>query len=272
MAELSIRVENSDGLIFCSDSGEGSAAVVYRREYTEGDRIVISTSEYPIHLMIQVDECLGNALVYMAGPEAVYYIPRGEKSRSYSPKAFYGDIHILTVRKAYPSEINAYRNLALNVLDQHENSCLFPHASANVETRGEAVFAARNAIDGVKLNLSHGDWPYQSWGINRRDDAEFLLDFGRDVMIDKVVLITRADFPHDNWWRQVTITFSDNTSIVWDLEKSIHPHVIDFEKKKVSWLKLCNLIKADDPSPFPALTEIEVYGVEGDCDQIAPEE
>lgn len=41
------------------------------------------------------------------------------------------------------------RNLAKNVMDQHGETNCYPHASANVETRGEAVFAARNAIDGV---------------------------------------------------------------------------------------------------------------------------
>lgn len=29
-----------------------------------------------------------------------------------------------------------------------------------------------------------------------------------------------------------------------------------------NWLKLSHLIKADDPSPFPALTQIEVYGTD----------
>ena len=72
---------------------------------------------------------------------------------------------------------------------------------------GEAVFAARNAIDGVTANLSHGKWPYESWGINQQDDAQMTLDFGRPVDIDKIVLYTRADFPHDNWWESVTFTF-----------------------------------------------------------------
>ena len=49
-------------------------------------------------------------------------------------------------------------------------------ASANVETRGESVFAARNAIDGVKANRSHGAWPFESWGINRQDDAQLTLE------------------------------------------------------------------------------------------------
>ncbi len=35
------------------------------------------------------------------------------------------------------------------------------------------------------------------------------------------------------------------------------------EKKNISWIRLKDLIKSEDPSPFPALTQIEVYGTEG---------
>lgn len=88
-----------------------------------------------------------------------------------------------------------------------------------METRGESVFAARNAIDGVCENRSHGEWPYESWGINMQDDAEMTVEFGQEVVTDRIVLYTRADFPHDNWWTQVTLTFSDGTDIKWKLEK-----------------------------------------------------
>ena len=93
-----------------------------------------------------------------------------------------------------------------------------------------------------------------------QDDACFKLDFGRMVETDKIVLYTRADFPHDNWWTQVTLTFSDGSSIDWKLEKSRFGHVLEFDKKQISSLELSHLIKADDPSPFPALSQIEVYG------------
>ena len=166
------------------------------------------------------------------------------------------------MRPAKIWEINSYKNLAKNVMDQHGDPGCYPHASANVETRGEAVFAARNAIDGVVANLSHGNWPYESWGINRQDDAEMTLEFGRPVDFDTIVLYTRADFPHDNWWVKATLTFSDGTSQVVDMEKSVECHTFAIEKKGITWVKLGQLIKADDPSPFPALTQIEIYGTE----------
>lgn len=57
-----------------------------------------------------------------------------------------------------------------------------------------------------------------------RDDVEMTVDFGRVVETDKIVLFTRADFPHDNWWRQVHLNFSDGTDLVWDMEKSSRAH------------------------------------------------
>ena len=45
-------------------------------------------------------------------------------------------------------------------------------------------------------------------------------------------------------------------------KKVAEPHVFHIERKGITWIKLGKLIKADDPSPFPALTQIEVYGSE----------
>lgn len=260
--ELSIKILNSNGKILAQNQDQEEVNLVYKEIYQEGDIIIITTSEPNTYLKVQVDDALGSAFVYATSQELIYHIPHGEKRSSYSPKVFAGNLHLLWVRVASVEEIKVYKNLALNVMDQHEAIGRYPHASANVETRGEAVFAARNAIDGVRENHSHGEWPYQSWGINRQDDAKMKLDFGRIVIIDKIALYTRADFPHDNWWESVTLVFSDGTELQWKLEKTDKAHVLQLDKKEIQWLELCNLIKADDPSPFPALTQIEVYGVE----------
>lgn len=262
--ELTIKILDCEGNTLAQSSDADEVGLVYSGQYREGDRICIRSSEEHIYLMVQADDALGSAFLYLAGREICYHIPFGEKRRAYSPKVFTGSLHYLWARKAAPEEIHSYKNLALNVMDQHEADGFFPHATANVETRGESVFAARNAIDGVRENHSHGDWPYQSWGINRQEDARMRVDFGREVIIDKIILYTRADFPHDNWWEQVTLCYSDETSQHWRLEKSDKAHILHLDKKKIRWVELCELIKADDPSPFPALTQIEIYGVEAD--------
>lgn len=259
MAVLSLKVLDKNDNTICVANGEDFVELVCMRAYEEGDRIELTVSEKNVYINWQVDDAMGPAFVYLTD-NVSYEIPFGEKRICYSPKVFYGDRHYIYAEMARQDEIESYRNLALNPADQHRDVPCFPHATANVETRGESVFAAKNAIDGVRANLSHGQWPYESWGINRQDDAAMKIDFGRKIRTDRVVLYTRSDFPHDNWWTQVTLKFSDGSELEFPLEKSLRGHALTFPEKEITWIELCNLIKADDPSPFPALSQIEVYG------------
>lgn len=259
--ELTLAIRNQENNILAEETGTDSVALVYAQEYQEGDEIILSCNEKNVYLLVQLDEALPPSFVYYAGGDYRLPVPFGEKRISYSPKTFSGEVHLLQVRAALPRETENYRNLAENAHDSHFNTCLYPHAHANVETRGESVFAARNAINGGVANRSHGAWPYESWGINRDPDAELTLEFGRPVTIDKIVLTTRADFPHDNWWKSATVRFSDGTEKILEMEKSEQAHVFDFSPRTVEWIKLGRLLKDEtDPSPFPALTQIAVYG------------
>lgn len=257
---LTLKVVDGLGNTVCAGEGQDFVDLVCMRAYREGDRIELTVSEANCYVNWQVDDAMGAAFVYLTERTVSYGIPFGEKRISCSPKVFYGDRHYIYAEAASEDEIRAYRNLALNPADQHCDVPCYPHATANVETRGEAVFAAKNAIDGVRANLSHGEWPYQSWGINRQDDAVMRVEFGRKIRTDKVVLYTRSDFPHDNWWTQVTLYFSDGGSLDFPLIKSVKGHVLHFPEREITWIELGNLIKAEDPSPFPALSQIEVYG------------
>ena len=260
--ELTLRILNKDGIMLAETSGENGLCLVYNGKYAEGDQIFLSASEYPAHLVWQVDDALGQAQCYVTR-DVVYQIPFGEKKTVYSPKTFSGEKHHLFVRTADDDEIEAYRNLALNVADQHDVEGCYPHAKANVETRGESVFAARNAIDGNCANSSHGLWPFQSWGINRDPNACFTLEFGRPVSIDRLKIWLRADFPHDAWWTEGTVTFSDGSKEKLCFEKTDRGQVFQIAPRTVSWLTFDKLMKAEDPSPFPALTQIAVYGKDG---------
>lgn len=241
--------------------GVDEVSLVYSQEYEPGDRIILETSGEETFVWLQMDDALGRALVYITG-NVEYIIPFGEKRVNLSPKAFYGGRHLLHARLAKDYDVEGYRNLAINVYDQHQIKDCYPHAAANVETRGETVFAAQNAIDGVMVNTCHGEWPYQSWGIDRKEDARIRIAFGRTVEIDRIVLYTRADFPHDNWWRSVHFDFSDESGLEMQMEKSMLPHEITFPSRCVRWVEMNHMVKSDDPSPFPALTQIEVYGRE----------
>lgn len=245
---------------------EGLSQVIlpWDGEYRKGDIIEFSGLTAGKFYVVQADAALKEALVLIRSDRVLFPVPFYERKTSYNPLCFFGNRHVVTIREAMAFETAAYRNLALNPFDQHDVDFVFPHASANVETRNEAVFEARNAIDGVICPTFHGEWPFQSWGINRQSDAMFRLDFGREVDIDEIRLYTRADFPHDSWWRSGLITFSDGEVLHIQMEKHVdEPHIFTgLQKKRILWLTLSELVKAEDPSPFPALTQIEVYGKE----------
>lgn len=257
-----LSVVDHKGVVIEKIQEEQELNLVLNRIYQRGDHIILSDIKAPCYLGVQIDDVLGEALIYVTENEIMYTIPFDEKKVCYSPKSFGGVLHILTARYVRQEEVIGCRNLALNVMDQHEFRGYYPHASANVETRGESVFAAHNAIDGIKCNTSHGEWPYGSWGINQRKDAAIKIDLGRVVEVNQLIIYIRADFPHDSWWTQVTVTFSDGTSMKYSLEKTRKAQVLIVPKKRISWIMLSELIKAEDESPFPALTQIEIYGKE----------
>jgi hypothetical protein len=259
---LTIQIVNIQNEVLVQARGADCVTLVYRAAYREGDRIILETDTPSSYLIIRLEDTIAPAFVYMDDWRHEMTVPHGTGRVSYSPKSFSGATHLLTARTATREEIAAYKNVAFNPLDCHENSCLFPHSAANVETRGEAVFASRNAIDGIYANDNHGEWPYQSWGINRNPDAEMKIYFGRPVSVDKAILTLRADFPHDSFWERATLEFSDGSKMTVNLTKTAAPQPFTFAPRTVTWVLFKNFIKTEDDSPFPALTQIEIWGNE----------
>lgn len=237
---------------------------IFNHPYEDGDWIILDCNKKGGFYVIQLEDTMQEALVYVPGNFLTYHIPLKDKRSNYSPKSFYGDCHIIKARAATKEEISSRRNMAFNPYDQHENNTFFPHSSANIETRGECAFASRNAIDGYFFNDSHGSFPYQSWGINKDPKAKFKIEFGRKVNIDEVVLTLRADFPHDAYWKEAILTFSDGSKEVIELIQTASRQSFKFKTKMVEWIELDNLIKAEGISEFPALTQFEAFGVELD--------
>ncbi len=265
---IKLKVLDASGHTLLTCAAGQRVSVVHTAAYNPGDRIALEVNNPGRYCWIQFEDTMPEALVYIRKREIGLRIPFAEQAITYSPKSFSGSRHVIRARLATPEEIAARRNLAFNPYDQHGDTGFYPHASANVETRGEAVFAARNAIDGVFENSSHGEYPYQSWGINRDPNAALTLDFGRPVTIDELRLTLRADYPHDNYWTRATVEFSDGTRTVLSLTNSPLPQsfVLD-EPRTVTSLVLKELIQAEGPSPFPALTQIEAWGVEAAPEQ-----
>jgi len=231
--------------------------------YSLGDFVRVTTDKPGRHLMVKLGEALDTTLIYLADTVWEYIIPLAEgDAASMCDGAFASKAHYISVRYAKDYDIKQYRNLALNPHDQRDCTNAFPHASANVETRNDSTFFAKNAIDGIYANEFHGAYPYQSWGINRDPNAKLKIDFGREVRVDSASLTLRADFPHDSHWTQVSLSFSEGSSLSFDTLKTADTQSFSFAPIVTSYVIFENLIKADDESPFPALTQIEIYGTE----------
>lgn len=256
---IQLSVQNIYQQSVCVAAGEDFVSMMYKEEYKEGDRIVLSCTEGGFY-EIMLEDTIQPTIVFIE-KEAIFTIPFGMMNRiGYSPRSFDSVHHLITTRKANPGIVCARRNLALNPYDQHGETGMYPHAEASVETRGEALFAARNAIDGIFENSCHYPYPYQSWGINEDPSARLRVSFGVPVDLDEIILTLRADYPHDSYWTQAAILFSDGTKEIVHLEKTAARQSFCIRKNHIHWIELCEMVKADDPSPFPALTQIEAWG------------
>ncbi len=262
----SMKILNSGKTIATSFPCGQGVSMVHTTNYQEKDVILLEVGGETGFYWVQLDEAMAETLVYLTprkeGALVKFPIPLGKEGVCYPPKAFSGEMHVITARKASDEEIAQRKNLALNPYDHHGNDCFYPHSKANVETRNEAVFASRNAIDGVFQNDSHGKYPYSSWGVNQDPNAALTIEFGREVVVDEIKITLRADFPHDNYWVQGEIAFSDGSKESLSFKKSSLPQSFPITPRVVTDLVFFKLIKSDDPSPFPALTQIEVWGNE----------
>lgn len=245
-------------------SREGETYLVFKNyPYQLGDYFELTLSEPNQLVWVQMDAAIEPSLIYVEGTKWRYQVILDEKlGLAYSPNVFKGTRHFVKAWLPTIDEINAYRNLAKNPHDQKDDSKGYPHAYANVETRNDSTFFARNAIDGIVANENHGSYPYQSWGINQRADAQITIDFVREVLIDKVALVLRGDYPHDSYWTRVTLELSTGDEYVLDTTNALDRQFFDIPSTVVTSVTLKNLIKHEDDSPFPALTQIEVFGKE----------
>ena len=213
---------------------------------------------------LKLDETLGEAIVYVPDGTYEFNIPfEVERAACYAPGAFDGDSHRVCVSEPTEAEIYSYREISLNSHDRYKVPKYFPHAEANFVTRESPCFFERNAIDGVIDNSSHGYYPYHSWGGGLREDLEYTLYFGMPVTIDKVVLFIRADFPHDTYWKEGELEFSDKSRVHIDIQGIADGQTYEFPEKTTEYVKLTGLKQQrleDGSLSFAALTQIQIFG------------
>lgn len=256
---LTLKVLNKNKEVLSSAQGK-SISLNYDALYNEGDSIRVG-SNTDTFIAVKFDETLEESIIYCPGKSFEFAIPaKAVLEGCYAPEAFAGDTHIICAREISDEEAYSYRKISLNSHDTHGRSSSFPHTSANFVTRENPCFYARNAIDGVIHNESHGSFPYHSWAGGAREDLEFLLDFGSKVLVDKIVFYLRADFPHDTYWKNIDVEFSDGSIEHAEFQETADGQLLSFEAKETTFIKLVNFRQAVFPLSWAALSQIEVFG------------
>ena len=149
METIKLKVLDEAGHTLMTCPAHQEVSLVYTGAYRPGDRIALEINQPGQFCVVQFEDTMAPALVYVVKREINFHIPFGEQAITYSPKSFQGSRHVIRARLARPEELALRRNLAFNCYDQHGDTGFYPHAWANVETRCEAVFAASNAIEGI---------------------------------------------------------------------------------------------------------------------------
>jgi len=235
----------------------------FEGEYEEGDKFRIELSDCEF-VKMKLDETLAESIVYLPDGVFEFIVPFGRELKAcYAPGAFSGESHRIVCSEPDEAEIYAERQISLNSHDRHNVPKYYPHAVANFVTREEPCFFERNAIDGVIDNSSHGSYPYHSWGGGLREDLEFEVHFGCEVEVSKVTIFIRADFPHDTYWKECDLEFSDGSRVHTELRGVAEGQDVVFEPKKTEFVRMTGLKQQrleDGSLSFAALSQMQIYG------------
>ncbi len=241
--------------------GNGHCELVWYGSYEPGDMIRVQAVQGSF-VRLQIDQLISPASLYFDEGTFLFPIPFGSAKDPYPFSAFTGIHHQLSA--FYFEKPEGTGLLSENPLDVRGDCGVYPHCSASIETRGEAVFAARNTIDGLLITPGHGIWPYSSWGCGRDTTAHIDLWFGRPVWVEEVQLFLRADFPHDNYWKEGRLTFGDDFETTVSMTKTGECQTVwRGEPVLCDHVRLSHLILDEkEPGLFASLTQWRIWGRE----------
>lgn len=284
MARLSLYLYNAEGNIKAAKSAFNNLTLAYKGEYAPGDyyELVIEDDKsaqavFPgTFVKVQLDEALGAHWLLLTKNKWKFVVPHGDALRTYNDaKAFQGGMHYLSVRLPFAGELAGVRELATNPYQQQPAKdqapdatnleAVFPRVTSTVAA-ANIRFAARCAIDGTREASAHGSYPFGSWSQGAdKAKAELTLEFGAPVVLNQLLLWTRADFPHDSHWAQVTAVFKlcggAEHEQVLALKRTGEVQVFPVHHSlAVSAVTLKDFVSGDPSIPFNALTAIEAIG------------
>ena len=147
---------------------------------------------------------------------------------------------------------NEVRNLAVNEDAYTYHLRSYPRVTSNSHYRYRPEFSPNNAIDGQRTSD-------QYWRPARRTDLWLMVEFGRDVETDRIVLVLHQHDGQDRTWTGATLEFSNGQKVTVTLRNTSEPQDCTFPKQKCTWVRLINL-QETFPLVDNGIVEFEVYG------------
>lgn len=255
---ITLKIVSKDKEVKFEKNGT-TVDTVYQGEYRDGDVIIVELMN-TFYVSLKLDDSMEESIVYCPNGRFEFTVPLEYVGECYSQEAFKGKEHRIIVYEPDADEIYGRRNIVLNPYDSSLGKA-YPHVKANLVTRGAPCFFARNAIDGVIDNKSHGWYPYHSWAGGARDDLEYFINFGQEVEIDELVFFLRADFPHDTYWQSVDIEFDDGSIKTAKFEMTENSQKLLLDEPIITRkVHLTNFRQVSYPLSWAALSQIQIYG------------
>lgn len=247
--------------------GYGLVQLFIGEKYEVGGKISITLPSGYDYIYVSLNHRIKDTLVYCPDGIFEYVIP------SYAEQVMPGSFMRYcdpTISAYLPTEaeLEQLYNVALNPYTDGISN-VYPKTTSNDNFEnqpGDASFMDRNATDGFTANKGHGGYPNQSWGPtnslhNANNEASYLqVDFGREVNISYLNVFIRADFPHDTYFKSLTLEFSDGTELQITLQGVATGQKIEIPNGKLtSSIRLKDFVAAT-PGGWAAISELEVYG------------
>ncbi len=147
---------------------------------------------------------------------------------------------------------NEVRNLAVNEDAYTYHLRSYPRATSNSHNRYRPEFSPSHAVDGKR-----GTDRY--WRPARRTDLWFMLEFGREVETERVVIVLHQNQGQDRTWTNAALEFSNGTKLPIELKNTSEPQEFSFANQACTWVKLVDL-RERFPLVDNGIVEFEVYG------------
>jgi len=147
---------------------------------------------------------------------------------------------------------NGVRNLAVNEDAYTYHLRSYPRATSNSHYRYRPEFSPNNVIDGQRASD-------RCWRPARRTDVWLMVEFGREVETERVVITLHQNDGQDRTWTGATLEFSSGEKVAVALENTSEPQEFTFPKQACAWVKLVDF-REHFPLVDNGIVELEVYG------------